>query len=148
MLNFKRGFGWVKGFENGYSLPKRKTRYSAGYDFFANETVTVPAHGEAKVRTGVKAYMQDGEVLQLFIRSSYGIKHGLMLANNVGIIDSDYYSNPDNDGEIQAALLNRSDKDFVIERGQSFMQGIFMEYKTTGDMPIDERTGGVGSTGR
>lgn len=148
MLNFKRGFDWVRGFEGGYRLPERKTRGSAGYDFYANERIVVPAHGEAKVKTGVKAYMQEYEVLQLFIRSSYGVKHGLMLANNVGVIDSDYCGNPDNDGEIQAVLLNRGDEDFVIERGQSFMQGIFMEYKTLGDMPREDRTGGVGSTGR
>lgn len=143
----ERGFEWVDGFE-GYQLPTRKTKNSAGYDFFANERILVPAHGSAKMKTGVKAYMPGNEHLELFIRSSYGIKHGLLLANSVGIIDSDYYGNQDNDGNIQAVLINRTNEDFVIERGESFMQGIFLEHKVSDDQPAAERTGGVGSTGR
>lgn len=144
----ERGFEWVKGYNGGHALPARKTRKSAGYDFFSNEDVLVPALGEAKVKTKVKAYMPEDEHLELFIRSSYGIKYGLQLANCVGIIDSDYYGNEDNDGEIQALILNRTNEDFMIKRGDSFMQGIFLKHYTAGDSPTSERKGGVGSTGK
>lgn len=73
-------------------LPKRQTKNSAGYDFYALEDVVIPAHEERNLNTGIKACMPADEHLELFIRSSYGIKYGLMLNNCVGIIDADYQS--------------------------------------------------------
>lgn len=70
-------------------LPKRATKHSAGYDFYLPEDVTIPAHGTSKmIPTDVKAYMQENEVLMLYVRSSIGIKKGLVLSNGTGIIDA------------------------------------------------------------
>ena len=128
-------------------LPKRQTKHSAGYDFYAFEDIVIPAHGEAGTRTGIKVCMPADEHLESHIRSSYGIKKGLMLNNCVGIIDADYYNNPDNEGEIMARLRNFTDHEVVIERGDRFMQGIFTKhYLVDNDNADGERVGGVGST--
>lgn len=148
VVDIPRGFQIVSRAAVDTRLPERKTRNSAGYDFYAPETYVVPAHGNVTIKTGIKAYMLSNEVLLLYIRSSLGIKHGLRLANCTGVIDSDYYNNPENEGEIMAKVINDSDNDFIIGKHDSFMQGIFQQFLTGGDMPIHERKGGVGSTGR
>ena len=68
--------------------------------------------------TDIKAYMEADEVLTTHVRSSIGMKRGLVLANTTGIIDSDYYSNPDNDGNIGFMLRNLTDKEVVIKAGE------------------------------
>ncbi len=91
--------------------------------------------------------MKKEEVLFLFIRSSYAIKKGITLTNNVGIIDSDYFSNEDNDGEIIVSLTNNTDEDIYLKRGDRFIQGIFLKYLTVdGDTTTKVRKGGIGST--
>ena len=131
-------------------LPKRQTANSAGYDFYALEDVVIPAHEERNLNTGIKVHMPKDEHLALYIRSSYGIKYGLMLNNCVGIIDADYYNNPDNEGEILARIRNCSDNTVMIKRNERFMQGIFTKhYLVDNDAPVKvERTGGIGSTER
>ena len=99
------------------------------------------------VKTGIKAYMPNDEYLMLCNRSS-NPKKGLILANGVGIVDADYYSNPDNDGEIMFPFINIGNDTVEIRKGDKIGQGIFMKYKTTDDDMADgERTGGFGSTG-
>lgn len=140
-------------------LPRRSTSGSAGYDFylpfdsiplFNNEPVVIP--------TGIKMELIPGYFLGLFPRSSYGYKYGMRLENTVGIIDSDYYNNPDNEGHISAkvSIHPYTPNDNVIKspelplvRGDRYMQGIIMAYGlTSDDKPItDKREGGVGSTG-
>ena len=100
-----RGFEIAKGFEDkGINLPIRKTKGSAGYDFEVAEDVVVPKFEKGQkptiIKTGVKAYMPEDEVLYLYGRSSNFKKKGLMLANNVGVVDSDYYGNEETDGHI------------------------------------------------
>lgn len=131
-------------------IPKRQTKNSAGYDFYALEDVVIPAHEERNLNTGIKVHMPKDEHLALYIRSSYGIKYGLMLNNCVGIIDADYYNNPDNEGEILARIRNCSDETVMIKRGDRFCQGIFTKhYLVDNDAPVKvERTGGIGSTER
>lgn len=133
-------------------LPKRATARSAGYDFVAPYDIIVHAGGSnvATLRTGIKAHMEPDEFLMMCIRSSLGIKWGLALANGTGIIDADYYGNPDNDGEICIALVNRDPyHDVKIHRGDRIAQGIFMKYLLADDDETDtERNGGVGSTGK
>ena len=92
----KRGFEIAKGFENSnINLPVRSTKNSAGYDVEAAEDCIIPAFKPGQkptlVKTGIKAYMQDDEVLMLYNRSSNPKKKGLILANSVGVIDKDYY---------------------------------------------------------
>ena len=147
-----RGFEIAKGFEDKkINLPERKTRYSAGYDIEAAEDTIVPAFKPGMkptlVKTGLKTYMQENEYLMLANRSSNPGKKGLILANSVGIIDKDYYENPDNDGHIMFAFYNFFDKDLEIKKGDVIGQGIFMEYlMVDDDNATAERTGGFGST--
>lgn len=130
-------------------LPKRGSKHSAGYDFYSPEEVIIPAGEQRLIWTDVKAYMQKDEVLFLVVRSSIGIKKGLQLANTVGIIDSDYYGNPENDGNIGICLKNTTDTDILIEAGERIAQGIFLKF-FVGDAgnTEEERTGGIGSTNK
>ena len=146
-----RGFEYVKRIDRDgqkiVDLPKRSTSRSAGYDFTSPSYVRIEPGQTKKIPTGVKAYMQPDEYLALHIRSSLGIKHNLMLANSTGIIDSDYYSNPDNDGEIIIAITNMGSEPYEIKFGERFAQGIFCKFLITDDDNAkSERTGGIGST--
>ena len=81
-------------------MPVRGTSKSAGYDFATPVDIEIKPHSKALIWTDICSYMEDDEVLMLHIRSSVGIKQGLMLANITGVIDSDYYQNKDNYGNI------------------------------------------------
>lgn len=131
-------------------LPVRADSRSAGYDFFSPIDVTILPKEKVLLWTNVKAYMQEDEVLEVYPRSSMGVKKGLMLANTVGIIDSSYYGNPDNDGNIGLALLNTSGAAIEIKRGERIAQGIFKKYLVAdNDVTIsEERKGGFGSTNK
>lgn len=146
----ERGFKIVKGYEDkNINLPKRSTKHSAGYDFEAAEDALVPANTNVPtlIKTGIKSYMKEGEVLFLFNRSSNPKKKGLILANSVGVIDKDYFENEDNDGHIMFAFYNIKKEDLVIKKGEKIGQGVFMNfYLADGDSAEGERTGGFGST--
>ena len=144
----KRGFEIVSNWQaKGINIPVRKTAASAGYDLAAAITVTIAPQAIVLVPTGIKAYMQDDEVLEIYIRSSLAIKKQLRLANNVGIIDADYVDNPDNEGEMMFAFYNLSNETVVIEAGEKLGQGIFMQYNTVmNDNASGKRIGGFGST--
>ena len=149
-----RGFEVAKGFENeGINIPVRKTKYSAGYDIEAAEDVVVPSFKKGAnptlIKTGLKAYMQDDEVLILANRSSNPKKKGLILANSIGVIDKDYYGNPDNDGHIMFAFYNIKEEDIEIKKGECIGQGMFQKYLITDDDNAQgERMGGFGSTSK
>lgn len=149
-----RGFEVAKGFEDKQiNLPVRKTKYSAGYDVEAAEDVVIPSlkkgDNPTLVKTGIKAYMQDDEVLLLYNRSSNPKKKGLIVANSVGVIDKDYYGNPDNDGHIMFAFYNIKEEDITIKKGEAIGQAIFQKYLITDDDTAQgERVGGFGSTNR
>ena len=130
-------------------LPERSTQYSAGYDFYNPERVTIEPNKMAYVKTGVKADMFSNEVLILANRSSNPKKKGLVLVNGIGVIDKDYYNNPDNEGEIAFAFMNITDEPVTLEVGEKLGQGIFIEYLTTvDDNAKGKRVGGFGSTGK
>lgn len=147
-----RGFEVVKGFEDKeINLPIRKTKYSAGYDIEAAEDCIIPSFKKGDkptlVKTAIKAYMPGDEVLILANRSSNPGKKGLILANSIGVIDSDYYGNPDNDGHIMFAFINIKQEDIEIKKGEAIGQGIFQKYLVTDDdIAEGERIGGFGST--
>lgn len=129
-------------------LPVRGSKASAGYDFFTPHKLRVPANGKTLIWTDVKAYMQNNEVLIVDVRSSIGIKKGLMLANTIGVIDADYYNNPDNDGNIGICLRNLTSEDIHLEAGERIAQGIFLPFLVADNGNTDaERLGGIGSTG-
>ena len=149
-----RGFEVAIGFENaGINMPVRKTKYSAGYDIEAAEDIVIPSFKKGDkptlVKTGLKAYMQDDEVLFLYNRSSNPKKKGLILANSVGVVDKDYYGNPDNDGHIMFAFYNIKEEDIEIKKGEAIGQAVFQKYLVTDDDSAEGvRTGGFGSTNK
>ena len=101
------------------------------------------------VSTGMKCQLEPGTYLELSVRSSTPLKHWIMLANGVGIIDADYYNNPDNEGEIFLQLINVSPFNIRIKKGEAIGQGIIKPYLTTeDDAACGDRLGGFGSTGR
>lgn len=147
-----RKFEYVSRIENkDFSLPKRSTKNSAGYDFFNPERVEIPPYkigdNPVMVKTGVKAYMMDDEVLLLYNRSSNPKKKKLVIPNSVGVIDSDYYNNEDNEGEMAFTFYNLSEEIVVLEKGDKLGQGLFQKYLLTEDDSADGvRNGGFGST--
>ena len=149
-----RGFEVVKGYEDkGINLPVRKTAHSAGYDVEAAEDIVIPMFTPGckpkLVPTGLKAYMQDDEFLMLCNRSSNPFKKGLVMANSVGIIDADYYSNPDNDGAMKFAFYNFGNEPVFIKKHERIGQAIFMKYSLCDDDKAEKvRDGGFGSTNR
>ena len=103
------------------------------------------------VPTGVKAYIPEGKYLQLSVRSSCPLKNWLILANGVGIIDSDYFDNPDNEGHIYFQIINLFPQDIKLHKGDKIGQGVFLDYHRTVDdhnleRQRDKRSGGFGST--
>lgn len=146
-----RGFELIEGM-NG-ELPIKATIHSAGVDFIASSDITIPAFrfkGQATlVPTGVKAFMQNDEYLQIFARSSIPVNLGLIMSNGVGIVDADYYNNPKNEGHIMIEFNNLTNEHITIEKGTRIAQGIFNKV-----LPVthgvrlknDTRNGGFGST--
>ena len=99
------------------------------------------------VSTGVKCKLEPGTYLELSVRSSTPLKHWLLLANGVGIIDADYYNNESNEGEIFLQMINLSPFNIMVKKGEAIGQGIIKSYLTTNsDKHGGLRTGGFGST--
>lgn len=129
-------------------LPKRATKGSAGYDFYAVKDFELAPGESIKMPTGVRVKIEEGWVLKIYPRSGLGFKYRLQLDNTVGIIDSDYYYSS-NEGHIMIKLTNNSleGKSVYVQRGTAFAQGVFLEYGITVDDDADGvRDGGFGST--
>lgn len=143
-----RGFEKITAYaDQEFIMPERKTAKSAGYDICVPEDVELQPGVVKLVPTGLKAYMLEDEYLGVHIRSSIAVKKGIMLVNNVGIIDADYYNNEDNEGHIMLALLNTGKDAVVFKKNERVAQGIFYKYLTTDDDKANAvRTGGFGST--
>jgi len=129
-------------------LPRRATAKSAGYDIYSPFSFELEPGETIKIPTGIKAYMQNDEVLKIYIRSSLGFKYDVVLSNSTGIIDADYFNNPNNEGHIWIKLINHGDKTLSINKGEAIAQGIFEKYLIAdNDKPVkEERVGGIGST--
>ena len=131
-------------------LPKRATKGSAGYDFYAPFDFSLKPGETIKIPTGIRAKMNDDYVLMIFPRSSLGFKYRLQLNNTVGIIDSDYYYS-DNEDHIFIKVTNDSNegKTVEIKAGEAFAQGIFLQFGITiDDDTTAVRNGGFGSTNK
>ena len=165
--------------DKNINLPRRQTLASAGYDIEAAEDITIPSIWRLNfvrifrlirnshelnerdlelaekvlkpflVPTGIKAYMPEDEVLILANRSSNTYKRNVTLPNGIGVIDSDYYNNEKNEGEIYFQLINYGVRPLKIKKGERIGQGIFMPYlKADNDEPVQrQRLGGFGSSG-
>lgn len=133
-----------------FSLPRRSTKYSAGYDFFSLFDIVIKPEEIKKIPTGVKANMNIDEMMMLVVRSSMGFKYNVRLCNQIGIFESDYYNNPSNEGHAWVKLQNEGTEDYIIKKGDAFCQGIFTKFLTvTNEEEItNERIGGLGSTSK
>lgn len=149
-----RGFEVAKGYEDkNINIPVRKTAKSAGYDVEAAEDITIPPFvpgcKPTLIHTGLKAYCEDDEWFMLANRSSNPGKKKLVLANGIGVIDADYYGNPDNDGEFMYAYYNISEEPVEIKKGDVIGQIVFQKFLTVdNDNAAGVRTGGFGSTSK
>lgn len=159
-------------------MPRRGTAASAGYDFVVAEDIVIPPYVSlmseinapecqpvtlaemaaltkrtgAKptlVSTGVKCHLPTDMYLELSVRSSTPLKHWLIMANSIGIIDADYCNNPDNEGEIFFQMINLSPFPIQLKKGDKIGQGIIKPYeKVRNDNAEGSRQGGFGSTSR
>ena len=151
-MDKKRGFEIAKGWEDKeINLPIRKTKHSAAYDLEAAEDILLPSFKmgmkPSLIPTGLKAYMMEDEVLMIFPRSYGPKKQGILFPHSVGVIDSDYYGNVDNDGHIFVQCINIKDQDVLIKKGEPVAQGIFQKYLVVDDdNATGTRVGGFGST--
>ncbi len=145
---FKKDVCDDKELYDSYNIPKRSTKSSAGYDFESLIDFTLKPGEIGKYPLGVKANMNDGEVLLVVVRSSMGFKYNVRLCNQVGVIDKDYYNNPDNEGHMWIKLENQGDKDYIVKKGDKICQGIFINFLTVdNEEKIEkERVSGFGST--
>ncbi|MGF3214756.1 dUTP diphosphatase [Facklamia sp. P12945] len=173
-----RGFEVIRSYKDkAIRIPQRQTKYSAGYDIEAAETVVLPSFWKQSVYylihntflmikgqetmkeddlwqatlvpTGLKAYMMENEYLKIVNRSSGSYKHQTTLPNGIGIIDRDYYNNEKNEGHIYIQLINYGLKDRTIHKGERIAQGIFSKFLQVDDDQVvnSDRQGGFGSSG-
>lgn len=138
----------VKTIYDSIKLPKRATKGSAGYDFYAPMDIELKPGETIKIPTGIRVEILEDWVLKLYPRSGLGFKYRLQLNNTVGIIDSDYFYS-DNEGHIFSKITNDTNegRNVTVKAGDGFMQGIFIQYGITEDDDVtDIRNGGFGST--
>lgn len=114
-----------------YKLPARSSSKTAGYDFYLLEDLVLAPGEIVKLPTGVKARFLDDEALLLIVRSGTGFKYNIRLCNQVGVIDADYYNNPNNEGHMWVKLQNESDKQLEFKKGDALVQGMFIKYLVT-----------------
>lgn len=142
-----RKFEVVKNCPFPVKLPVRSTAGSAGYDFYAPYPFVIAPGQSLVVKTWVKAMMPKDNFLRIFARSSWNTKKKIFVTCS-GIIDSDYYGNPNNDGNILIQFTNRGSEPFQVNEGERIAQGIFLPFLLTDDDEADgKRIGGIGSTG-
>lgn len=147
---------WQKDISNdrevydNHNLPKRQTKFSAGYDFESPIDFVLHPGDVKKIPTGVKIAMNEDEMLMLVVRGSIGFKHNVRMTNQVGIFESDYFNNISNEGHAWISLQNHGDEDFVIKVGDRIGQGIFTKFLTVDNEESieNERKGGFGSTNK
>lgn len=136
---------------NSIVLPTRSTVNSAGYDIRSIENGVIKPNESKAFRTGLKVCMNSDEVLFIYSRSSQGYKYDVSLSNSVGVIDSDYYNNIDNEGHFFIKLRNDGENDYEVNIGDKIAQGVFIKYLTVDDEETiinNIRKGGIGSTNR
>lgn len=138
----------IKTAYDNIKLPVRKTACSAGYDFSLPLSIDIKPMCADVIPTGIKVNLDSDKVLMLYVRSSWGFKYQTTLANTTGVIDADYYNNPENEGHIMVKLVNnRKTVRITADAGECFVQGVIMQfYKTEDDNSETERVGGIGST--
>lgn len=116
---------------NEYELPQRDSDSTAGYDIYLLQDLIIEPNEIKKIPTGIKSFFEKDEVLFLIVRSSTGFKYNIRLCNQIGVIDSDYYNNQNNEGHIWIKIQNEGKEKVIIPQGEAIVQGIFLKYLTT-----------------
>ena len=131
-------------------IPKRSTKFSAGYDFYMPYDLTIKKNEVVLIPTGIKVILNHDEFLGIYVRISLGFKYNLRMCNQVGIIDSYYYNNTSNEGHMFVKLKNEGDNDIVLKKHDRYVQGIIQKYYIVdNEKEIEDiRVGGIGSSGR
>ena len=132
-------------------LPKRATKFSAGYDIYSIRDFNLQPRQTIKLPTGIKVQLDDDKLLLIAPRSGHGFKYKVQLYNTVGIVDADYYNNENNEGHIWVKLYNDSPdgETLHIKAGDAICQGIILPFfKVEGDDADGKREGGFGSTSK
>ena len=129
-------------------LPEYHTAGSAAFDFYARETTVVPSRELARIPSNLIIQAPPGHALVISARSSLAAKKGLVLANGIGLIDSDYCGPND---EILISVYNFTDREVIVEKGERLAQGMFLkvergEWNEMAEINNNNR-GGFGSTG-
>ena len=136
---------------NEWPLPAYATSGSAGLDLRAclDEAVQIKPGETILVKTGMAIYIEDPNFAGLILpRSGLGHKHGIVLGNLVGLIDSDYQ------GELMVSVWNRSQTVFTLEPGERLAQYVLVpvvqaQFEQVNEFTVSERgTGGFGHTGQ
>lgn len=127
---FKKDISDNKELYDSYDIPKRSTKYSAGYDFESVLDFVIKPGENKLIPTGIKANMNEGETLFMVERSSQGFKYNIRMCNQIGIIDKDYYNSPKNEGHIFIKLYNEGNEDYVVKKGDKIVQGLFINFLT------------------
>lgn len=139
---FKKDVADDRTLYDNFELPTRKTKRAAGYDFALLQDLTIKPGEIVKLPTGVKCFCAPDEVLLVTVRSGTGFKYNIRLVNQIGVIDSDYYNNQDNEGHIFVKIQNEGEKTVTFKAGDAVAQGTFIKYLTTDTERTlsDERT--------
>lgn len=147
---FNKDFKDIDTMYEDIIIPKRSTKFSAGYDFYMPYDLTIKKNEVVLIPTGIKVMLNSDEFLGIYIRSSLGFKYNLRMCNQVGIIDSDYYNNSSNEGHIFVKLKNEGDNDIILKKYDRYVQGIIQKYYIVDNEKEveDIRVGGIGSSGR
>ena len=136
----------------GMTAPEYASETAAAVDLRAaleeNEVVTIAPGARAKIPTGIAIAPESRDVVAIIAgRSGHGLKHGVTLANSIGVIDSDYR------GEISVVLINHGTEPFEVRRGDRIAQMMFVPIYTAAFCAVDELdetergVGGFGHTG-
>ena len=142
---------YIKDCYDNIVIPTRATKGSAGYDFVMPFDVELDTFTDINIPTGIKCQIDNGYFLMIVPRSSMGFKNYLRLANTLGVVDSDFFDNKDNEGHIFAKIRVEKtlEEPIRINRGERFIQGIFVPYGIVdNDSVTTERNGGIGSSGK
>lgn len=134
-----------------FPLPNYATLGSAGLDLraYLQEPLVLEANTVALIPTGIAIHMEDSSLAAVILpRSGLGHKHGIVLGNLVGLIDSDYQ------GEILISCWNRGQEDFTVQPGERVAQMVFVpvvqaQFEIVPEFTDSHRgAGGFGSSGR
>jgi len=139
----------IRKIYNEIKMPSISSNGSAGEDFYSPYNIHLKQNQSYIIATGLRCKMNNNLVMQIYPRSSYGIKYNMQLLNTVAIIDSDYYY-AKNEGHIMIAIKNNCNNDLIINKGDRFCQAVFVHYYHSSNIIVNNnsRSGGIGSSGR